>query len=272
MSNQPQTAPLTQTRRLLLLGLIGCVLALGACGGDRKNRDLAATLDELYQRGTKSMNSGNYRNAIQYFETLTARFPFANQAKQAQLDLIYCYYRNGDKDLAIDAALQFERENPTHPRVDYALYMRGLAQFSGEHNRFHRLFRLDLAKRPPVDARESFSAFSQLVKRFPDSAYAADARQRMIFLRNRLADHEIHVARYYMRRGAYVAALNRAKYVMVNYDGAPAVADALDVIVYAYDKLGMRDLAAQTRSVLQENYPDRPSAQPPKKEKAFIFF
>ncbi|MDJ0928966.1 MAG: outer membrane protein assembly factor BamD [Gammaproteobacteria bacterium] len=255
-----------------MLGLLAYVLTLGACGGNKKTRDLAGTLDELYQRGTKSMNSGNYRNAIQYFETLTARFPFANQAKQAQLDLLYCYYRNGDKDLAIDSALQFERENPTHPRVDYALYMRGLAQFSGEHNRFHRLFRLDLAKRPPVDARESFSAFSQLVKRYPDSVYAADARQRMIFLRNRLADHEIYVARYYMRRGAYAAALNRAQYVMNTFDGAPAVADALDVMVEAYENLGMRDLAADTRSVLRENYPDRPSAKPPKKEKAFIFF
>jgi len=245
---------------------------VGGCGGNKKTRDLAATLEELYQRGRKSMRSGNYRNAISYYEALVARFPFSNQAKQAQLDLIYCYYRNGDDELAIDAATQFERENPTHPRVDYALYMRGLALFSGERNRFHKLLRMDLAKRPPVKARESFSAFAQLVKRFPDSIYAPDARQRMIFLRNRLAEHEIHVARYYMRRGAYAAAVNRAKFVMQSYDGAPAVPEALDIMVEAYDKLGMHDLADSTRLVVQANYPDRPSARPRKKDKVFFIF
>lgn len=259
-----------RSRALLAFALALMVLVLSACAS-KEQRDLAATLDELYQRGSKAMNSGNYRNAITYFETLEARFPFSNQAKQAQLDLIYCYYRNADKDLAIDSAVQFERENPTHPRVDYALYMRGLAQFSGEHNSFYRLFRVDLSMRPPVDAEESFSAFSQLVKRFPDSIYTPDAYQRMIFLRNRLANHENHVADYYMRRGAYAGALNRAKYVMETYDGSPAVARSLDIMVEAYEKLGMQDLADETRQVLMENYPERPSAQPKKKKKFWFF-
>ncbi len=146
--------------------------------------------EDLFERGTKSMRGGNYRNAIGYFENLEARYPFSNQAKQAQINLIYCYYRNGEPEAATDASIQFERENQTHARVDYALYMRGLANFRGEKSTTQRLLRMNLAKRPPVQARESFSAFSRLIQRYPNSIYAADSRQRMIFLRNRLAEHE----------------------------------------------------------------------------------
>ncbi len=248
-----------------------CMLTLSGCFGGKNDRDAQTSLDEIYARATKSLENGNFRNAIAYYEALEARYPFSNQAKQTQLQLIYAYYRNGDDELAIDAAEQFERENPTHPRVDYALYMKGLAQFAGERNAFHKLFRVDLAKRPPVNAREAFSAFSQLLKRYPDSIYAPDARQRMIFLRNRLAKHEVHVAQYYMRRDAYAAALNRAKYVMETYDQAPAVADALETMVEAYQRLGMQDLAADTLTVLDTNYPDR-AEKVEKKRKRFLFF
>jgi len=194
----------------------------------------------------------------------------ATRPNRPQLNLIYCYYRNGDSESTIDAATQFERENPTHARVDYALYMRGLANFSPQHSLFHRLFGLDLAKRPPVNARESFSSFSRLLQRYPDSIYAIDARQRLIFLRNRLAKHENYVADYYFRRGAYVAALNRAKYTLDTYDGAPAVADSLYIMVGAYEKLGMQDLATETRQVLIDNYPD--AAKPKTVKKRFFFF
>jgi len=247
-----------------------CLLAVLAVGCGKNTRDLKSGADELFTRGTKSMHSGNFRNAIGYYEGLEARYPFSNQAKQAQLNLIYCYYRNGDPDSAIDAATQFERENPAHPRVDYALYMRGLANFPPQHNLFHRLFGVDLAKRPPVHVRESFSAFSRLLQRYPNSIYAADARQRMIFLRDRLARHENYIADYYYRRGAYVAALHRARFTMENYDGAPAVADSLYIMVGAYEKLGMQDLAAETRRILEENYPD--AAKPKTVKKHFFFF
>jgi len=250
--------------------VLACLCMLLAAGCGRGNRDLQSGSEELFERGTKSMRSGNFRNAIGYYEGLEARYPFSNQAKQAQLNLIYAYYMNGDTDSAIDASQQFERENPTHPRVDYALYMRGLANFTAQHKSYHRLFGVDLAKRPPVRARESFSAFSRLLQRYPDSIYAADARQRMIFLRNRLAKHENYVADYYFKRGAYVAALNRAMYTVETYDGAPAVADSLYIIVGAYEKLGMQDLAAESRRVLQENYPD--AAKPKTVKKKFFFF
>jgi outer membrane protein assembly factor BamD len=239
-------------------------------GCNKNSRDLLSDAEELFERGSKSMNSGNFSNAIGYYEGLEARYPFSNQAKQAQLNLIYCYYRNGDTDSTVDAATQFERENPTHTRVDYALYMRGVANFSPQHKSYHRLFGVDLAKRPPVRARESFSAFSRLLQRYPDSIYAADSRQRMIFLRNRLAAHENHVANYYYKRGAFVAALNRAKYTVETYDGAPAVADSLYIIIAAYEKLGMQDLATDTRSILAANYPD--AAKPKTVKKRFFFF
>ena len=251
--SKPRAAVTGRPGCLLLLGLS---LALAGCfGGGQNERETRSGVDELYKYGMRSLDNGNYSNSIQYLEALEARYPFSNKAKQAQLDLIYAYYRNGDFAQVIDSAIQFERENPTHPRVDYALYMQGLAQFTSQHNALHKVLRVNLAKRPPVEARESFSAFAELIRRFPDSIYAEDARQRMIFLRNRLAEHELVVADYYMRRGAWAAALNRARYVVENYDGAPFVANALDMMAQAYGKLGMRDLSETTRAVLEENYP-----------------
>jgi outer membrane protein assembly factor BamD len=246
------------------------LLALLMAGCGKGDRDARSGAEELFERGTKAMNSGNFTNAIGYYEGLEARYPFSNQAKQAQLNLVFSYYRNGDRELAVDAATQFEREHPTHPRVDYALYMRGLANFAPEHNWFHRVFSVELWKRPPVNARESFSAFSRLVQRYPQSRYAPDAHQRMVFLRNRLAQHENYVAEYYFKRGAYAAAANRGKYVLETYEGAPAVADSLFIIVSSYEKLGMQDLAGDARRILEENYPD--AAQPKGTKKRFFFF
>ena len=202
------------------------------------------------------LRSGDYRNAVRFYESLEARYPFSEQARQARLDIIYAYYRARSAELAIDAADQFIRENPTHPRIDYAWYMKGLVHFERMPNVIERWFRADLTRRPPQDARRSFQSFQTLVERFPDSDYAHDARQRMIFLRNRLADYEVHVADYYLRRRAYVAALNRAKFCIENYDGAPAVQEALDVMVSAYEGLGLDDLASQARAVYAANYPE----------------
>lgn len=248
----------TETLRLSHLLLITLLLAASLLGGcsSREDRDMRSGADVLYERASKAMNSGNYGNAIRYYEVLTARYPFSNQTKQSQLDLIYCYYKDRQFETAVDAATQFERENPTHPRVDYALYMRGLSYFSGEHSWYHRLFNVDLADRPPRNVQESFSAFSQLVQRFPDSAYSADARQRMIFLRNRLGEYENRVARYYLTRGAWAAALNRADFALKQYEGAPSTVESLAIMTEAYERLGMPDLAADTRRVLTTSYPD----------------
>lgn len=258
-------------RRAAALCTLATLALLAGCAGDNE-RDLKSGAQQIYEKGRKSMDGGNYRNAIQYYEALVARFPFSNEAKQAQLDLIYSYYKNGETESAIDATNQFERENPTHPRVDYALYMRGLSTFKGQSNSFYRLMRIDLAKRPPDRARESFSAFSQLLQRYPTSPYAADSRQRMLWLRNRLAEHENYVAKYYFERGAYLAALNRAQFAVESYNGAPAVAESLRIMIDSYLALGMNDLAQSTRTVLADSYPQAATAQAKAEEKPWYKF
>jgi outer membrane protein assembly factor BamD len=252
ITDNSAASPVRTAPVLLLVLAFTVASGLIGCGGDR---DAKSGAEELYERAAKSMNGGNYKNAIGYYETLEARYPFSPQAKQAQLNLIYSYFKNGEPEASTEAAIQFERENPTHPRVDYALYMRGIANFSPQHNRFHRILGLDLAKRPPVRAQESFSAFNRLIQRYPDSLYAPDGRQRMVYLRNRLAKHEYYVAQYYFNRGAYAAAVNRAQFCVENFDGAPAVADSLSIMARSYSKLGMQDLADSARRVLETNYP-----------------
>ena len=238
--------------RILTLAMTVLFLALGGCGN--KAKELVGNPDKLYELAKKASDNGNYRDAITYYEQLEARFPFSNPARQGQLDLMYAYYRNRESESAIDQADQFIRENPAHPRVDYAYYVKGLAQFERNPNFLERWFNADLTQRPPIDARKSFQAFQTLLQRFPNSTYAADARQRMIFLRNRLAAYEVYVANYYLNRGAYVGAINRAKFTIENYDGAPQVQRALEIMASSYKALGMADLAANSEKVLRENY------------------
>jgi len=239
--------------RILLAGLLIAVLGSG-CRSHRVD-DAKSGPEVIYQRAAKSMKNGDFTTAIKQLEGLQSRFPFSESAHQAQLDLIYAYYKNREIEPAADAADTFIRENPTNLRVDYAYYMKGLIYFERQPNFMERWFHADLSKRPPTNARKSFDAFNALLTKYPNSPYNADARQRMIFLRNRLADFEYHVAEYYMRRGAYVGAINRARYCVENFDGAPAVQPSLQVLVDAYRKLGMLDLADNVEKVYVENYP-----------------
>ena len=238
--------------RALLL-VVGLALLAAGCRSHRID-DAKSGPEVLYARAQKSMRNSSYGEAIKQLEALQSRFPFSEPARQAQLDLIYAYYKNREVDPAIDAADTFIRENPTNPRVDYAYYMKGLVYFERQANFLERWFNVDLSRRPPVNAKKSFEAFDELLKKYPHSEYVADARQRMIFLRNRLADFELYVALYYMRRGAYVGALNRAKFCIENYDGAPAVQGSMNVLVEAYRKLGMLDLAQNAERVYTDNY------------------
>ena len=244
--------------RLTALAIAAFVLALTGCSN--KTREQIGNADKLYELAKKASDNGNYRDAITYYEQLEARFPFSNPARQAQLDLMYAYYRNREPESAIDQADQFIRENPAHPRVDYAYYIKGLVQFERNPNFLERWFNADLSERPPIDARKSFQAFQTLIQRFPNSEYVDDSRQRMIFLRNRLASYEVYVANYYLERGAYVGAINRAKFAIENYDGAPQIRRALEIMSDAYRKLGMTDLAADSDRVLRENYANIPDA------------
>jgi outer membrane protein assembly factor BamD len=225
--------------------------------GCRSHRgdDAKSGPEQIYAKAQKAIRSGSFGEAVKQLEALQSRFPFSEPARQAQLDLIYAYYKSNQVEPAVDAADTFIRENPTNPRVDYAYYMKGLIYFERQRNFLERWFNVDLSQRPPVNAKKSFDAFEELLKKYPHSQYAADARQRMIFLRNRLADFELYVARYYMRRGAYVGALNRAKFCVENYDGAPAVQGSMKVLVDAYRQLHMLDLAANAERVYADNYP-----------------
>lgn len=208
----------------------------------------------LYQRAKHDMDEYNFNGAIKTYEQLTAIFPFTDQAHQAQLDLIYAYYRAGETDSAIDACDTFIRENPTHPRVDYAYYMEGLTNFEKQPNPIEKLFHVDLSKRPPTTANKSFAAFRTVVTQYPKSAYAYDARQRMVYLRDRLASYDVSVARYYLTRGAYIGAVRRSKLVLDNYEGSPATKDALAIMIVSYDRLGMKTLADESRKVYAANF------------------
>jgi outer membrane protein assembly factor BamD len=212
-------------------------------------------ITEAYEKAQKFIADKNYRRGIQIFEAIQARYPFSDLARQIQLELMYAYYKSGQKEQAIEAADTFMRENPIHPRVDYALYIKGLAYYENAPGILERWFRKDTTQRPPMDVRMAYSSLRQLVERFPASQYAPDAEQRMIAIKNRLAEYENHVADYYLRRGAYVAALNRAKGALEQYNGATSNATSLQIMAEAYEKLGMTDLAADTRRVLAENFP-----------------
>jgi len=230
------------------------LFATAGCRTHREKDPTKSSPEVLYKKAKKSLNSYDFQSAIKTYEQLTARFPFTDQARQARLDLIYAYYRAGEGESATDAADAFIRENPTHPRVDYAWYIKGLVEFEKQPNALEHLFRVDMTKRPPSTARKAFSAFRTVVEQYPKSEYAHDALQRMIFLRDRLADYEVHVARYYLKRGAYVAAAQRAKGAIEQYDGAPATREALKIMVESYDRLNLKELSNQTRQVHDANF------------------
>lgn len=242
------------------LTFLVCVTALlSACGGRDDVIDDQGP-EAFYEMGYEAMQRNNYPMATQAFLLLEARYPFSPLARQAQLDLIYLYYRSRQPEAAVDAAEEFERENPTHSRVDYALYMKGLVQFDEAPGILERLFRVDMTVRPPKSTEQAFSTFQELLRRFPDSKYVPDARQRMVFLRNRLATYENHVARYYLDRGAFIAAVQRGQYAIERYAGAPQLADTLQLMIEGYELLGMDDLAEDTQRVLAQSFPEAVAA------------
>ena len=241
-----------QARRAVLLSALA---VLSACAGNEETFDAVQDLQEAYAQAQSSIQNGNYRRGIQILEAIQARYPFSDVARQVQLDLMYAYYKSGAPELAVEAADTFMRENPIHPRVDYALYIKGLAYFDDEPGILERWFRKNTDKRPPKDVEQAYQAFRRLVERYPASEYAPDAQQRMVYLKNRLAAYENQVADYYLRRGAYVAAANRAKNALEAFNGADSNAESLRIMIEAYEELGMNDLAADARRVLELNFP-----------------
>jgi len=232
-------------------------LALWGCSSNDELPEMADSGEQqMYEQAQQYLENANYSQGVRALQLLESRYPFGKYAEQAQLELIYAHYQAYEHEAAVEAADRFIRLHPQHPNVDYAYYMKGLAAYTGNEDIFDRFISSDPATHDTSHAKEAFAEFAQLVSRFPASPYSADARARMIYLRNVLARHEISVANYYFRRGAYLAATNRGSYVVENFERTPAVADGLAVMAQGYILLGYNDLARDTIAVLALNYPD----------------
>ncbi len=210
----------------------------------------------FYFEAHEAMLESDYEKAIDYFEKLQARFPYDKHALQAQIEVIYTYYKWNETESAIAAADRFIKQHPRHPNVDYVYYMRGLVNYNAGETMISRYLPTDPGMRDPKALREAFFYFSTLVKEFPESKYAEDARKRMVFTRNKLAEHELHVARFYLEREAWVAAVKRANYLIENFQKTPAVEEALQLLITAYEAMGMEQMAADSRRVYTQNYGD----------------
>jgi outer membrane protein assembly factor BamD len=245
-------------KKLLKIAAVVLALSISACSLLPEKIDETKTwsASKLYSEARDELASGNYDKSVQYFGKLESRYPFCTYAQQAQLETAYAYYRQGDQPQALAAAERFIKLHPNHPNVDYAYYLRGLINFNDRVSAFNFLSRQDATERDPKAAREAFDAFKQLVERFPDSTYTPDAIARMKYLVNAMAQYEVHVANYYYKRGAYLAAANRAQYAIKEYREAPALEEALFVMVRSYDALGMTELRDDAERVMKANYPN----------------
>ena len=221
-----------------------------------KDETSAWSAQKLYGEAKDEMASRNWEKAIKYLEKLEARYPYGRFAQQAQLDVAYAYWKSGERASAIAAADRFIKLYPNHEHVDYAYYLKGLVNFNENQGLLAVFDNPDMTERDPKASREAFEAFKEVVTRFPDSKYAEDSAARMRFLVNALAQNEVHVARYYMRRGAFVAAANRAQYAVQNYPRAPATEEAVFIMVKAYDALGMDELRDAADRVMRKNFPE----------------
>jgi outer membrane protein assembly factor BamD len=237
---------------------IALALTLSGCGifGQNVDETSSWSANKLYAEARDELNSGNYERAIEYFEKLESRYPFGTYAQQAQMEVAYAHYRQGDNPLALAAVERFIKLHPNHPNVDYIYYLRGLINFNDRISFLNFLTKQDLSERDPKAARDAFDSFRLLVERFPNSIYASDATDRMNYLVNALAQYEVHVASYYYRRGAYLAAANRAQAAIEQYREAPAVEEALFLLVRSYDALGLPQLRNDAERVMRANYPD----------------
>ena len=230
-------------------------LLLSGCSSwfSDKDETIGWSAQKLYTEATDSLQNGNYKHAVELYQKLESRYPFGRYAMQSQLNVAYAYYKMEEPESALAAIERFEKLHPDHPALAYALYLKGLVRFSENMGFFSRFLPTDASQRDPGSTHDAYNDFAELIRRFPNTDYARDARLRMLYLRNNLARHEIHVARYYMDRGAYLAAVNRAQYVIERYQYTPSVKDALAILIISYDKLGMKELEADAARVLALN-------------------
>lgn len=243
--------------RALPFVFLSLILLVTGCAS-KKEEETTSEAD-LYQAAERQLKASQWETAIKNLQILEENFPFGTYAEQAQLELIYAQYMADEPDAAIATANRFIRLHPQHRNVDYAYYMLGMSSFTKDKGMFERVLPVDISQRDPGAARESLANFTQLLNRYPDSPYAADAKKRMLYLRNLLARYEIHVANYYFKRGAYVAAVGRGRYVLENFPRTPAIPDALAVMVQGYRLMKMPAQADEMLEVLRTNYPNYPA-------------
>jgi outer membrane protein assembly factor BamD len=240
------------------MALLLLTLALGGCawlGGDKGEPKKDWSAADYYKAAKDEFDSRNWDAAIKLYEQLESKYPFGRFAQQAQLEVAYAYYKQGETAQATAAVEKFIKLHPNHANIDYALYLKALISFKEDLGPLARVVAQDLADRDPKAARESFEGFKELVTRFPESRYAPDSRERMAYLIEALARHEVHVARYYLSRGAYLAAANRAQDSLVRFPNSPTKREALDIMIEAYDRMGMAELRDDARRVLALNFP-----------------
>jgi len=239
--------------------MLACgLLLLGACSTTTPDPTAEWSPNKIYAEAKDEMSSGAYDKAIPLLEKLEGRAAGTPLAQQAQLDKAYAQYKSGESVLAIATLDRFIKLHPSSPALDYALYLKGIVNFNDDLGLLPALTRQNLAERDQKAARDSFQSFQELVNRFPDSRYSTEARQRMSYILNSLAQSEVFVARYYYERGAYLAAINRAQNAIVDYQGVPAVEEALFILFKSYDALGMTALRDDTQRVLEKNFPQTP--------------
>jgi outer membrane protein assembly factor BamD len=254
--------------RSLLAALLLAVVAGCSSLGSADDETVNWSAQRLYGEAKDAMVTRDWAKAIRYLEKLEARFPYGRYAQQAQLELGYAHWKDGERASAVAAAERFIKLYPTHPNVDYAWYLKGLINFNELAGALSWLTTPDMSDRDPKASREAFLAFKEVVTRFPDSPYAEDSAARMRYLLNALAANEVHVAKYYIKRGAFLAAANRAQYAIQHYPQAPAIEEAMVVLVRAYDELGMKELSDSARRVLEKNFPNSSYVKGTAKKKA----
>ena len=231
-------------------------LLLSGCSNNKADETRDWSADRIYNTARTELGKKKYKKAIEYYQKLDARYPYGPLAQQGKLDITYAYWKNSEPALALAAADRFIREHPNHLNVDYAYYLKGRINFNEDLGMMGYVLKTDLAERDPVAAREAFDSFKILITRYPDSKYARDSRARMTYLVNALASHEAHVAEYYLHRGAYVAAVNRAQEILTTYPQTPAIERALAVMVACYQEMGLEELQSSTQRTLRRNFPN----------------
>ena len=249
---------------LQIICIVALVISVSGCsslwpfGKDKEEKDPEIAADDsaakLYTKAHRALIAKDFTAAVEQFELLQSRYPFGRYAQQGLLELTFAYYKQNNIEQALSSVNRFIQLNPQHPSIDYAYYMKGLITFDSGKNLIHIIIKRDPSNNDPTSLREAFEIFSSLIEKYPESEYAEDAKLRMIYLRNELAEYELKVAKFYMKRGAYAASANRAKYIMENYQGAEVMPETVYILEQAYLALGIKDLAEDTHRVYAQNY------------------